>query len=66
MTDASEKKNMAAQHPDKVAGLKKKITDIVLNGRTTIGAKQLNDTGYWGNLNWIKKTEYEKRQQFKK
>ena len=40
--------------------LEKKITEIVCNGRTTPGAPQSNDTGYWGDLTWIKPAEYEK------
>jgi len=57
--DPAEKNNLAAKHPDHVARLKKKVTDIVLNGRTTPGAPQLNDTGYWKSLQWITEDQYD-------
>lgn len=60
--DPSEENNVAARHPDLVARLKKKATDIVLNGRTTPGAVQANDTGYWKHLTWITEEEYGLRQ----
>jgi hypothetical protein len=37
-------------------------TDIVLNGRTTPGAVQANDTGYWDSLTWITEAQYNARQ----
>ena len=61
-TDPAEKNNVAAEHPERVARLKKKATDIVRNGRTTPGAVQANDTGYWKHLTWITEAEYNARQ----
>jgi arylsulfatase A len=45
-----------------VKRLKKKATDIVLNGRTTPGAAQTNDTGYWNSLQWIAESQYNAQQ----
>jgi arylsulfatase A len=61
-TDPEEKNNVAAEHPTHVGRLKKKVTDIVLNGRTTPGAAQANDTGYWDSLKWITEAQYNARQ----
>jgi arylsulfatase A len=61
-SDPAEENNMVAEHPEHVARLEKKATDIVLNGRTTPGAVQANDTGYWKNLSWITEAEYNARQ----
>ena len=60
--DPEEKNNIAADHPRHVERLKMKITDIVLNGRTTPGPVQANDTGYWNHLTWITEAEYSTRQ----
>lgn len=60
--DPSETENVAAAHPDIVSGLTKKASDIVLNGRTTEGPVQLNDTDYWEDLGWISEEEYVARQ----
>ena len=60
--DPAEENNVADRHPDLVAKLKKKATDIVLSGRTTPGAVQANDTGYWKHLTWITEEEYGIRQ----
>lgn len=57
-TDKGELTNLAAQHPDKVKVLKKKITAIIANGRTTPGVRQPNDTDYWDALHWMTKEEY--------
>jgi arylsulfatase A len=61
-TDPSEENNLAAQHPEVVDQLKKKALDIVLNGRTTKGPVQRNDTGYWKDLTWITEADYDARQ----
>ena len=60
--DPAEEHNLAAMHPQLIVGLQKKATNIVLNGRTTPGAVQANDTGYWPDLTWIKKMVYVTRQ----
>lgn len=61
-SDPVEENNVAAKYPGHVERLKKKITDIVLSGRTTAGAEQKNDTGYWNHLKWITEVEYNGRQ----
>ncbi|MHC4882086.1 MAG: sulfatase family protein [Planctomycetota bacterium] len=60
--DPEEKNNIADKHPAHVERLKKKATDIVLNGRSTPGIAQSNDTGYWDSLKWITEAEYNARQ----
>jgi arylsulfatase A len=62
ISDPVENNNVLAEYPQHVARLKKKATDIVLNGRTTPGATQANDTGYWNSLAWITEAEYNDRQ----
>lgn len=57
-TDPGEEDNVADQHPDQVAQMRTKATQIVINGRTTPGAVQANDTGYWAHLTWINEPEY--------
>lgn len=61
-SDPAEKNNVATKHPDHVERLKKEVTDIVLNGRTTPGAMQSNDTRYWEDLAWITEAQYNARQ----
>ena len=56
--DPAEATNIIGSHPEKARQLKKKITDIVLNGRTTRGTPQENDTGHWKDLTWIEPSEY--------
>ena len=34
------------------------LTSIVVNGRTTAGAKQPNDTPYWPDLTWMSEEQY--------
>jgi len=62
VSDPAEKNNIANEHLAHVERLKKKATDIVLNGRTTPGTVQANDTGYWDHLTWITEKEYIVRQ----
>ena len=45
---------------DIVQRLTGKITDIVPNGRTTVGKRQPNDTGHWKDLTWMTATDYAK------
>ncbi len=61
-SDPAESNNVISEYPECVAQLKKNATDIVLNGRTTPGAMQANDTGYWNSLKWITEKEYNVRQ----
>ncbi|MDP6041973.1 MAG: sulfatase-like hydrolase/transferase, partial [Candidatus Latescibacteria bacterium] len=60
--DPGEMKNVVDDHPELVAELAKKITDIVCNGRTTAGDVQANDTGYWDDLTWVSPDDYQERQ----
>ncbi|WP_442512151.1 sulfatase family protein [Novipirellula sp. SH528] len=57
--DPAEASNVIALHPEIASSLQKKLTDIVINGRTTPGEAQANDTGYWSDLTWIKESEYD-------
>jgi arylsulfatase A len=60
--DAAEENNLAKQHPDHVKRLTKRMTEIVVNGRTTVGPSQANDTGHWKDLRWISEADYNARQ----
>ena len=59
-TDPSETKDVLAEHPEVAQRLQEKASAIVLNGRTTQGPRQPNDTGYWSDLKWITPAEYER------
>lgn len=61
-SDSGEENNVAVKYPEIVERLKGKLTDIVLNGRTTEGKVQKNDTGHWKDLAWITEGEYDTRQ----
>ena len=61
-SDPGEGNNLAVKYPELVERLKGKLTDIVLNGRTTEGKSQKNDTGHWKDLTWITEGEYDTRQ----
>jgi len=52
-SDPGETTNVLAQHEATATRLRTAITEIVRNGRTTPGAKQSNDTGYWNDLTWM-------------
>ena len=54
-SDPRERKNLIGKHPDVTEKLVAKITKIILNGRSTKGEPQPNDTGWWSNLVWMKK-----------
>ncbi len=58
-SDPSETNDIASMHEDTVAQLTQQATSLVLNGRTTPGVNQPNDTGYWDDLTWIEKSDYE-------
>jgi arylsulfatase A len=60
--DPEEANNVIEQNPEIAQSLQAKITDIVINGRTTAGARQANDTGYWNSIGWISEAEYDARQ----
>jgi len=57
--DRSESNNVASAHPSKVAELADHMFAIITNGRTTPGVAQDNDTGYWEDLYWISKEDYD-------
>ena len=57
-SDPGEETNLIDSHPEIAERLEKDITDIVLNGRTTPGKSQNNDTGHWKDLTWIKESDY--------
>ncbi|MFC1764374.1 arylsulfatase [Planctomycetota bacterium] len=61
--DRQETNNLANKYPEKCEALKKKITQIVVEGRTTPGAPQSNDTGYWPHLSWMTSSEYNQNTQ---
>jgi arylsulfatase A len=61
--DPGETANLAADFPERTGQLKAAATSIVLNGRTTPGKKQMNDTGYWKDLAWIPEAVYTQEQQ---
>jgi arylsulfatase A len=56
--DPGETTNVIADHPEIAQALEKKITNIVVKGRTTPGATQPNDTGHWKDLTWITQEQY--------
>ncbi|MEQ1830636.1 MAG: arylsulfatase [Pirellula sp.] len=56
--DPSEKKNVANENPERVKSLTEKLTMIVVRGRSSQGAAQSNDTGYWKDLTWITEEQY--------
>ena len=57
--DPGEKKNILEANPAVVDTLKRKMSEIVRNGRTTSGPRQPNDTGYWTDLTWMTAAEYD-------
>ena len=53
-TDAGEKNNLEAKMPKKVEELKQLLTQQILDGRSSQGEKQQNDTGdSWKQLWWM-------------
>lgn len=57
--DRAESQNVAEQNPELVEQLTKKITQIVVKGRTTPGEAQVNEGSYWKELGWISENDYE-------
>jgi hypothetical protein len=47
--DIGETQNLIAEYPEKAAALKAALKKIILDGRSTKGAKQTNDgmEGWW-------------------
>jgi arylsulfatase A len=56
--DRAEVKNVAADYPEKVESLQKKISRLMAKGRSTPGTIQPNDTGYWEDLTWLTPEQY--------
>lgn len=56
--DPGEQNNVFAAHPTIAERLQKKATEIVIQGRTTDGPIQPNDTGHWSDLKWITPEQY--------
>lgn len=56
--DPVEQQDIAAQRPEDVHRLTRKITEIVRSGRSTPGPAQKNDTEYWKDLTWMTPDEY--------
>ena len=52
--DPGELVNLQAEHPNVVTELKALLTKQILDGRSTKGAKQKNDSGeHWEQLWWV-------------
>ncbi len=60
--DPGEVVNLASEFPERIEQLKAAATSIILNGRTTAGSSQMNDTAHWKDLSWISKKEYQEGQ----
>ncbi len=58
IADPGERVDLLSTYPQIAAGLQQEITSIVVNGRTTAGEPQPNDSGYWGDLAWMSEQEY--------
>jgi arylsulfatase A len=58
--DPVEARNVIEAHRVIAERLEKRATEIVCRGRTTEGAWQANDTGYWQDLAWLTEEAYEK------
>jgi arylsulfatase A len=54
-TDPGEQNDVLQQNPDIAEKMHGQITEIVLNGRSTPGVRQANDTPWWNHLVWMKK-----------
>ena len=57
--DRAEAMDVAASNPEKVQSLTEKMNALVTRGRSTTGAAQPNDTGYWKDLTWMTKQQYD-------
>lgn len=57
--DPAEKNDVAGKNPERVAQLTNKINQIIARGRTGEGTPQPNDTGYWKELQWMSKQEFD-------
>ena len=56
--DPGEETNVYGKNVKIATRLEKRISEIVCGGRTTDGAPQPNDTGYWEDLAWLNEGQY--------
>jgi len=56
--DPREGNNVIEEHPEIAKALGQTITQLISTGRSTPGASQPNDTGWWADLVWINEDEY--------
>ena len=56
--DPKETQNLLDENTSIAKRLKDQLTQIVVNGRTTDGLPQPNDTGHWSDLTWITPEAY--------
>jgi arylsulfatase A len=56
--DPGETRDLAGSHPDIVRRLSARATSFVVQGRSTPGEPQKNDTDYWDDLTWMSPVEY--------
>ena len=57
-TDPEEQHDLAANNPQVVERLTQTAAKIVIDGRTTPGPVQPNDTAHWADLTWITVEQY--------
>jgi len=53
--DPGERDDVLQDNPDIAKKMHLQITEIVLNGRSTSGSRQANDTPWWNHLVWMNK-----------
>lgn len=61
--DPGETRNLYAEHPEVVEQLRKKITAIVSNGRSTPGEAQDFVKNNWAQLTWMEITGMDKKKE---
>ncbi|MEM8736431.1 MAG: sulfatase-like hydrolase/transferase, partial [Planctomycetota bacterium] len=57
-SDLAESNDLSQTYPAVVTKLKKMISRLIVNGRSTAGPNQPNDTGYWQDLAWMQPDQY--------
>lgn len=57
-SDPAEEINLIREFPEKCRALEAKMSKLIVRGRSTPGPAQVNDTGYWEDLHWMSKDEY--------
>ena len=61
LNDPKEAINIVSSNSQRVEKMTKQINQIIINGRTTIGETQKNDTGYWKELSWLTEEQYKNK-----